>query len=231
MRGFISFLLVFAFLVIFLYSLFPLLSSFEFDQSKNIAIERAYSLEMNLKETILEGIREAAVSATERYLLTHPSYESFNLEELEEEIKESVQNKIIELDSFDSEDVKNHQLETDSLFLTDGDSTGLKPAESLDFEFEFFCGEPSSLETTSWKKKMLEQGKIEKCLSCEEFDSDSCKEIINVNFQLHTEPNSIPALSSISFGKEKVLLIAIYSKKFEVSSVSYIPISEVVSLE
>lgn len=203
MKGFISFLLVFAFLVIFLYSLSPVLSSFEFDQSKNIAIERAYSLEMNLKETILEGSREAAVSTVEEYLLIHPSYESFNLEELEEEIKESVQSKIVELDSSKFED----------------------------FEFEFFCGNPSSLEITSWKKKMLEQEKIEKCSSCEEFDSDTCKEIIDVNFELHTESDALPALSSISFGKEKeVLLIAIYSKKFEVSSVSYMPISEVVSI-
>jgi len=206
MRGFISFLLVFAFLVIFLYSLFPLLSSFEFDQSKNIAIERAYSLEMNLKEAILEGTREAAVSAFEEYLLTHPSYGSFNLDELEEEIKDSVQEKILQLEFISS-------------------------TNSEDFEFKFFCGDPSSLEISSWKKKMLEQGKIEKCLSCEEFDSDSCKEIINVDFELHIEPGVLPLLSSISFGKEKVLLIAIYSKKFEISSVSHMPISEVVSLE
>ncbi|GEM_PF-4061080 len=202
MKAFISFLLVFAFLLIFLYSLSPLLSSFEFDQSKNIAMERAYSLEMNLKEAIIEGSREAVLSTFEEYLLTHPAG-LFNLEELEEKIKDSVQEKILQIESVDSED----------------------------FEFKFFCGDPSSLEINSWKKKILEQEKLVQCTSCEKFNSDSCKEIINVNFELHIEPGSLPTIDSLYFGKGKeILLIAIYSDKFDLSSVSYLPISEVVSL-
>lgn len=70
MRGYVSFVLVFLASAIALSS-YSLLSSGFPDISKAICAERAYGLQMNIKETALESVREGALEGFADYDVSH----------------------------------------------------------------------------------------------------------------------------------------------------------------
>ena len=83
MKGFISFLIVFAGLFIFIYSSSSLISNFDLTQT--IGMERVFQTGMNIKELIYESGRIGAIEGFEAYLLSSP--EEFNLDNAVEAAK------------------------------------------------------------------------------------------------------------------------------------------------
>lgn len=71
MRGYLSFVLVLASVVLVFTLLEINMVSKSFDLSKAISVERAYGLQMNVKESILESARQGARDGFNTYDFTH----------------------------------------------------------------------------------------------------------------------------------------------------------------
>jgi hypothetical protein len=71
MKGYISFVLVFLSSIILLHSLAILSAAYSTDLSLAVETERAYGLQMNVKECVLEGVRQGAGLGFSSYDGTH----------------------------------------------------------------------------------------------------------------------------------------------------------------
>ena len=71
MKGYLSFVLVFVSVLVLLYLLEAQFSSRNFELSKAITVQRAYALQMNVKENLLEIAKQGAREGFDLYNSTH----------------------------------------------------------------------------------------------------------------------------------------------------------------
>lgn len=203
MKGFFSFVVLLSLVLVIIHSFSYNQLSKNFDSSTLISLERIYQLEMNLKESLLEGVRQGSIEAIQIYLLTtEPS--SFNLEEAKYYVKLYSYEKILSLDEMNFED----------------------------FEFFFWCGNPTEYELKKLRKEILIFQELLLCSNCHSLDNYNCIDYLDVDFILDVEEDQLPELNSISIGNKNGFFgVSIYSKKFGLSSVFLIPKQEVSLIE
>jgi hypothetical protein len=71
MRGYLSFVLAFVSMLIIVQLAEAQLSSYDFELSKAVSVQRAYSLQMNVKECMLEAVQQGAREGFSSYDSSH----------------------------------------------------------------------------------------------------------------------------------------------------------------
>lgn len=203
MKGFFSFIILFALVLLIIQSSSYFSDSDSFSTDKLIYIERIYQLEMNLKESIEEGAREGAIEGFSLYLLSTPANE-FNVDDAEQYVRISVHEKLSSLNSVSLED----------------------------FDFSLWCGDPSKKSINNLRKKMLLDDELSTCSNCKLVENLNCVDSIHPDFSLEIEPGELPEFSSLTLGDEEVQFgVSIYSSKFKISSVFLISKEKVILID
>ncbi|MFA5050286.1 MAG: hypothetical protein WC501_04730 [Candidatus Micrarchaeia archaeon] len=198
MKGFFSFILLLCIILILIEARIYSIKSESFPYNELISVERAYGIEMNLKEQFFEGARQGANEGFTLYLLSKEA--GFD----EEEAEFFVKMKIIEKTS----NLGDMQLE--------------------DFKFRIWCGNVFDFELENLMKGMLLEKSAEICNGCAVAEGLNCFEYIEVDFMLEDMPGMGPSIHSISLGNRKGDFgVSIYSEKFKIAQAFKIPKKEV----
>jgi len=209
MRGFISFLLVLAFVFFITVFVSSFYISSSISLSKAMVVERAYQLQMNIKENILEAIRQGAEEGYGIYSATHSKVacikklpNCFKDNEAMEAAKSGAMLKLLQLSSitFDSE-----------------------------FEVYLWCGTPPSEAQAHAEAIGLV---LNGTLTTNQFSSIStaaCTNALTIELSQSTDPLENPRLAVVRIGSSSFTFgFSAYSKKFRAASVSYIPLNQMV---
>ncbi|MEW6529072.1 MAG: hypothetical protein AB1391_04230 [Candidatus Micrarchaeota archaeon] len=210
MRGYISFLLILGALAILVVLSNSYNNSKSIDFSKAIALERMEQLSLDAKRNMLIAAKYGAILGFLEYvaeLLGSETLYAFDINKAKEHIKSKVHAFILS--------VRSNQIASDP-----------------DYEFSFWCGKISDENDLGFiAEKSIRSGAPQMCNGglCWPISSPECKDFISVEIKPETKKFSIVrvGLGSKNFGETpKIFGITIYSKKFNVSKVSYIPTSE-----
>ena len=199
MRGFVSFILVFLSIAIIL----VLLSvNTSVNYSKAIQLKRMHSLELDIKNAVLDLAKTGADRAVKEYVKEKAAEAALSGKPLETEINEA---KARARAAAHNEMKKLTNLKDDQ------------------FEFKIWCGFVSETELKNLRDKMLEEKII--CNSCLEIENEICAEFIQVDPKI--DAANIDGSANVQLWKESMGVIGISIYSNEMASVSYIPFSEV----
>lgn len=206
MRGYISFLLVFAAFAIFVILADAYGNSKSLNFSKAIAFERMEQLSLDAKRSMLTSAKYGAIAGFLEYIrevINSGGIELFDPAAAKERIKDGVYFSLLLLNFFGEED----------------------------YQIALWCGEVSGeSELNSIAERSLRDGAPKMCANCQPIVSPSCKDYVNVDI-LNIDENK-PAMANLALGSEnlgqnpRIFGLTIYSRKFNISKVSYIPTSE-----
>ena len=200
MRGYFSFILVFA-SVLLLLNLFHSFSDLNDNYSKEIAIEKAYQLQLNAKEAIMEAARQGARQGLIEYTLLHAIEGDYSLEDARDAARKKAFERISTLHGWEFEP---------------------------EFEVKIWCGATNDNELAKLKNKMLSDGKAQTCAGCLEINEPECEDYVNVDFDVNWDIVAVWLGNNKDMGilDTGLVGVSVYSDKFRVSGVSYIPQSE-----
>ncbi len=200
MRGYVSFLLVLAALAILAILAGAYSNSKSLNFSKAIALERADQLSLDAKRAMLTAAKYGAIAGFAGYaaeIMASGGGQAFNPNEAKERVKDGV---------------------IASLALLDF-------AEEEDYEISLWCGEiagESGLDSIA--EQTLRAGSPEMCDACK--PTSLCRDYVDVEIISGSSFANL-GLGSRNLGENpKIFGITIYSEKFNISKVSYIPTSE-----
>ena len=203
MRGFVSFIIVFISIAIILVILS---TSSAVNLSQSIELERMHNFELDIKNSLLDLAKQGADRA----------------------IKDYVKEKLAEAATgvppyFDPQEMKNrarlaaHE-EMKKILLVSDDNI---------FRTRVWCGFASNTELRDLSEKILKDKNPLVCENC--FDIKDCADFVQI--KLEWQDISHPRVN-VSFWKAQdldkkgVVGLSIYSKKFDIAAVSYIPENE-----
>ncbi len=226
MRGYLSFVLVLASVVLILSFVQIDLSSTNFDLSKAISAERTYQVQMNVKEAVIESVRQGGMEGFLEYdsthshqaclrycadmgVCTHPDTppcdsmmcgrECFRVSDAQMKAEESAIEKVVELSAL-----------------------GFDP----DFEVLLWCGpEPMDFEARDIAERMKSAESLSACASCIPLTLASCGSALTATVRPGEIPDSY-ALESVQLAPRAgagVIGISVLSGKLDIASVSYLP--------
>lgn len=203
MKGYLSFLLVLAALAALIVLADAYANTKALNFSKSIALERMEELSLDAKRSMLTAAKYGAIAGFSAYtveLAASGGIDAFDPEEAKERIRDGVLASLALLD-FSSED----------------------------FQVLPWCGEIGGEgELDSIAESSLRHGAPEMCANCRPLPA--CKDFIDVETLGLSELS--PKMANLALGSEnlggnpKLFGITIYSAKFNISKVSYIPTSE-----
>ena len=208
MRGYVSFILVFVSIAVILTILS---ASFSFDPSRAIAFKRMQSLELDLKNSMLDAAHSAAEKTVREYVKeklaqaaltgTAPVFSAKEINEMKAKAKAAA---YAELQKFSRLVIQN-------------------------FDFVIWCGYPSKTGLQSTAEKMVAQQSVLYCDGYTDIGNELCKEFIDVEPQLGNlaNPRAKVNLVSTSFTNGIGFIgISAYSKHFALASAGYVPAAE-----
>lgn len=205
MRGYLSFLLVFAALTILVVLANSYINSKSMNFSKAIALERMEQTSLDVKRSMLTSAKYGAIAGFLEYvgeIIGSGGLKAFDPKEAEERVKAGV------LASF-------------GLLIF---------SENSDYEILPWCGEiASESNLDAIAVQTLKQGTPQLCPSC--LPLSQCKDFIDVNILANFEQDDF-AIADVRLGSHRygeiprIFGLTIYSAKFNISKVSYIPTTE-----
>ncbi len=201
MRGYVSFLFVLAALIIFAILSNSYNNSKSINFSEAIALERMEQLSLDAKRDLLIATKYGAIAGFLEYTAEATVSKTFDIIQAKERVKRGVY--------------------TSLLFVN---------PNYLNYESSLWCGEiPDETELGFIAENSIRLGAPQMCKLCQPISSPECKDFISVEIMEEKEKFSIirVALGFKDLGEEpKIFGITTYSKKFNVSKVSYIPTNE-----
>ncbi|HIH23120.1 TPA: hypothetical protein HA238_05310 [Candidatus Micrarchaeota archaeon] len=210
--GFVSFILVFVSISLLLILL--RFQGVQINLSKAIAVEQAYYLQMNAKEAVLEAARSGSQEGLKQYLAELAiSGSKFNIDSAYSRARAEAHRRMALLDNFWSFE----------------SSESFELVAVPDFETRLWCGYTDSIELESIKLRMLQEGTVLSCNGCDSISSFKCIDFVNFVPQpdfLSINSFYLEGRSPFYLLKHGVVGVSVYSKKFNVSGVSYIPPSK-----
>lgn len=205
MRGYISFLLVLAALAILIVLANSYNNSKSVNFSKAIALERMEQLSLDAKRSMLTAAKYGAIAGFLEYLAELAATggaKAFDPQKAKERVQEGV---------------------IASLAL-------IGFSQEPDYEISLWCGEISGeSELDEIAGRSLRNGAPQMCASCKPLSL--CKDFVDVEIIAGIQ-NADFAIANLGLGSRnlggnpKIFGATIYSEKFNVSKVSYIPTSE-----
>lgn len=224
-RGYLSFLLVFASVLIVLSAIHIYLISGNIDASDAILAERTHQENMNLKELVLEAVREGGQDGYSFYdsLHSHESCVKYcpNMGACTLPHTPPCDLVQCELSCFRLSDAQKA--------AEDGAISRLQELAKTEFseDFTLWCGEVSDSQSRKLAKRMREEKTTLSCENCMMVADESCTEYLNAEINVTPDIGETSGiLSSITLSQlsgEGVIGISMYSGKFDAASVSHIP--------
>src|SRR3989338_4010110 len=104
MRAYVTFILVFAALVILIYSFEAAVNSSSLNLSKPAAVNRIFHTELNIKENVIEAARSGAVESFVAYSIVAIPTDTFNIKDAKKAAKLGAYAKIASLDLYEFSD-------------------------------------------------------------------------------------------------------------------------------
>ncbi len=203
MKAYISFILVFASLLILLYSFEASTNSNSIDLSRSLAVNRIFATELNIKENVIEAARTGAIEGFLAYSALAIPTDTFNMEDAKKAAKAGAYAKIasLNLHSF-----------------------------SNDMDIKLWCGMPSESGMRDLRDRMLLAKQAQVCDSCTYVTVPLCVDFISVNIvevekDDGTKTFDLASIKLTDENNEGFFGVSIYSKQYGISSVSYIPAS------
>ncbi|MFA6530711.1 MAG: hypothetical protein WCT31_03185 [Candidatus Micrarchaeia archaeon] len=200
MKGYFAFVLVFISVILVLNSFENYALSANQSQAKQISIERAYQLQLNAKEAMLEAARNGALFGFEEYLLTHLEGD-FNFKEAREAARKKAFEYVSKLDGWEFDP---------------------------DFEVWLWCGYSTEYEIGKLKEKMLAERNVMVCPECYSLSDSECASFVNLDIGTGGDISSIwfggnNPLNPLDDG---IVGVSVYSDKLSVAGASFIPQNE-----
>ena len=219
MKGYVSFLIVLAGLAIFL----AFSNSYYYSKSANlsqpISLEKAEQISLQMKRGLLMSAKYGAIAGFAEYLAEvagSGGTRAFDLSAAKERAKQGAYLSMSAI----------------SISALSSEFNISSPYASSDFEAVFWCGEVSSeRELDRMALSSLNAGMAVKCEGCSTLGSPACADYINLGIS-QPQPDGVPSIASLYLGSEalgekpKIFGITLYSKKFNISKVAYIPTSQ-----
>jgi hypothetical protein len=207
MRGYLSFLLVLASLLLVIMLLVSAAALKDFSLSRAIAAERTYQLQMNIKEVVLEAGRQGAVQAFTTYSFTHSK-------------DACIRKPMFTMNPDCFKDVEAMQQAKEGAY----DRIKMLTAFDPDYAILLWCGLPlTESEARNHSAKMITDSSLSLPFGRFVFFS-LCDNSISVSLEPSQNPNSNPTLKRIVFGESGIVIGAsVYSNKFGAASTSHIP--------
>lgn len=200
MRGYVTFILVLASVFLLLNLISSYYAATGSDKYREIAVVRAYQLQLNLKDVVLEAAKTGAEEGLHAYLIECTISDSCEHELARKAAISGAQKKLNELEdaSFDSE-----------------------------FQVELWCGAPMPGENADLKRRMAMEKKVLAPGLSFSLSSPVCTGLIDPriskDFKLEFIGFAGPIPDSDFSG---VTGVSVYSEKFAVSGIGYIPNNE-----
>lgn len=200
MKGYFTFVLVFISVILVLNSFENYALNASQSHAKQISIERAYQIQLNVKEAMLEAARSGAQAGLEEYVLTHPEDE-FDIAEAREAARKKALELVSRLDGWEFDP---------------------------DFETALWCGYTGEMEIERLKRRMLDEGRLAICNECSRISYQECGNFVNVDIGTGGKIASVwlGANNPMNPLDEGLVGVSIYSGKFGVSGAGFLPQSE-----
>ncbi len=208
MNGFVSFVLVFVGFAIVLLILSVNIST---NYSMQIEIKKVHSLELDIKNTLLDLASNGANKAVRNYV--------------NEKLAESaITGKPPKFDTNEMKDKAKIAAHEEM-----AKASGLVHTNP---KVNIWCGFANERDLQDLRDTVLENKRPLLCNDCFEISDEACKEFVHVELKMNYEKPldsnaEISLWSEAQAGRNGIIGISIYSEKPEIADFSYIPINEV----
>lgn len=209
MRGYISFLLVLASVLLVILLLNSSILVRELSFSDAIISEKTYQLQMNVKELILESARQGAINGFNGYSHTHS--------------KIACKRHPLYTNNPDCFNDHDAILRTKTSAIA---SMAQLNTHNSDFDLLLWCTQ-SKNEHLAQKHsiKLIEKRTLSNQENSFLLSSALCNDILSIKLKQSKIPYKNPTLEKLIFGETGTIIgISIYSSKFRVASLSYVPL-------
>jgi hypothetical protein len=198
MRGYLSFILVFASLILLLTLLQAFSRSVDSNLSKEIAMGRAYHIQLNVRDAVLEAAAQGARDGFLEYTVLHVAEGDFDPAAAREAARRKAYERMSALSKWTFDP---------------------------DFDVKLWCGYTDQRETRALQGKMLDEKNALICADCSGLDSPACADFVNLDAWGENGPASVwlGANEPLNLLQEGVVGVSVYSDKFGVSGASYLP--------